>query len=78
MDRGAWQAIVHGVVKSRTRLSDSHFRAFRRPRPSLYLLSCPSLLDLHRILTKSQVPFLSFRIHHLFFFPHKSFVFLFH
>ena len=22
MDRGAWQAIVHGVVKSRTQLSD--------------------------------------------------------
>ena len=22
MDRGAWQAIVHGVAKSRTRLSD--------------------------------------------------------
>ena len=22
MDRGAWQATVHGVVKSRTRLSD--------------------------------------------------------
>ena len=24
-DRGAWQAKVHGVVKSRTRLSDFHF-----------------------------------------------------
>ena len=24
MDRGAWQATVHGVAKSRTRLSDSH------------------------------------------------------
>ena len=23
MDRGAWQAIVHGVAKSRTGLSDS-------------------------------------------------------
>ena len=23
-DRGAWQAIVHGVTKSRTRLSDFH------------------------------------------------------
>ena len=22
MDRGAWQALVHGVIKSRTRLSD--------------------------------------------------------
>ena len=25
MDRGAWQAIVHGVSKSRTRLSSFHF-----------------------------------------------------
>ena len=25
MDRGAWRAIVHGVSKSQTRLSDFHF-----------------------------------------------------
>ena len=25
MDRGAWQAIVHGVTKSQTQLSDLHF-----------------------------------------------------
>ena len=25
MDRGAWQASVHGVAKSRTPLSDFHF-----------------------------------------------------
>ena len=25
MDRGAWQAIVHGVTKSQTGLSDQHF-----------------------------------------------------
>ena len=25
MDRGVWQATVHGVTKSRTRLSDFHF-----------------------------------------------------
>ena len=25
MGRGAWQATVHGVTKSRTQLSDSHF-----------------------------------------------------
>ena len=25
MDRGAWQATVHGVAKSQTRLSDSYF-----------------------------------------------------
>jgi len=26
MDKGAWQAIVHGVAKSWTQLSDYHFR----------------------------------------------------
>ena len=26
MDRGAWRAAVHGVAKSQTRLSNSHFR----------------------------------------------------
>ena len=25
VNRGAWQATVHGVAKSQTRLSDSHF-----------------------------------------------------
>ena len=25
MDRGAWQAIVHGVTKSQTQLSNFHF-----------------------------------------------------
>ena len=25
MDRGAWQAIVHGVTKSQTQLSNKHF-----------------------------------------------------
>ena len=25
MDRGAWQATIHGVAKSQTRLSDLHF-----------------------------------------------------
>ena len=29
-DRGAWQAIVHGVAKNRTRLSDFHFTALLR------------------------------------------------
>ena len=28
MDRGAWRATVHGVVKSRTRLSDYDFHFF--------------------------------------------------
>ena len=27
MDRGAWQATVHGVTKSGTQLSDFHFYA---------------------------------------------------
>ena len=28
MDRGAWRATVHGITKSRTRLSDFHFHFF--------------------------------------------------
>ena len=28
MDRGAWQAIVHGVAKSQTRMSNFHFTSF--------------------------------------------------
>ena len=42
MDRGAWQAIVHGVVKSRTRLSDlAHTCPYniRKPRKTVGLLS---------------------------------------
>ena len=31
MDRGAWRAAVHGVAKSRTRLSDfAHFHALEK------------------------------------------------
>ena len=30
MTRGGWQAIAHGVAKSRTRLSDFHYSIFRR------------------------------------------------
>ena len=29
MDRGAWKAAVHGVAKSRTRLSNFTYEAFR-------------------------------------------------
>ena len=28
MDRGAWQAIVHGVTKSQTQLSNFHFHLY--------------------------------------------------
>ena len=38
MDRGAWKAVVHGVVKSQTRLSDFTFTHWRRrwqPTPVL-------------------------------------------
>ena len=31
MDTGAWRATVHGITKSPTRLSDSHFRFSRFP-----------------------------------------------
>ena len=32
MDRGTWQATVHGVAKSRTRLSDYHFHYQKKKR----------------------------------------------
>ena len=35
MDRGAWQATVHGVTKSWTRLSDFHLCTFLPPSPIL-------------------------------------------
>ena len=39
MDRGAWQASVHGVAKNQTRLSDFTFRHWRRKwQPTLVLL----------------------------------------
>ena len=34
MDRGAWQATVHGITKSWTRLSDFHFTFIQRGFPS--------------------------------------------
>ena len=41
MDRGAWRATVHGVVKSQTQLSDYHSRLLRYPYPSfMYWLRC--------------------------------------
>ena len=33
MDRGAWQATVHGVTKSRTQLSDFHFQSLLQTSP---------------------------------------------
>ena len=31
MDRGAWQATVHGITESRTQLSDFHLHLFFFP-----------------------------------------------
>ena len=36
MDRGAWQATVHWVAKSWTRLSDFTFFGFYQPGPSIH------------------------------------------
>ena len=36
MDRGAWQATVHWVAKSQTRLSDFTFFGFYQPGPSIH------------------------------------------
>ena len=35
MGRGAWRATVHGVAKSRTRLSDYYYYYYKRLRTSL-------------------------------------------
>ena len=44
MDRGAWWAAVHGVAKSRTRLSDFtftfHFHALEKEMATHFSLSC--------------------------------------
>ena len=42
MDRGAWQATVHGVTKSQTRLSDYHTEKTRAMPPYLFVLSLAS------------------------------------
>ena len=45
MDRGAWQATVHGVAKSRTQLSDFHLMV----NGIVSLISlCELLLSVHR------------------------------
>ena len=46
MDRGAWQATVHGVTKSWTQMSDFHFQSHLQtsPCPLQYLLEGDSIL----------------------------------
>ena len=44
MDRGAWQATVHGVTKSWTRLSDFHFVPFYHLHPFCPLPKAPLYL----------------------------------
>ena len=39
MDTGAWRATVHGVAKSRTRLSDFTFTFFLSDSPSWFLFT---------------------------------------
>ena len=41
MDKGAWWAIVHGVTKSRTQLSDQHNRRHSHASPP-FPFGCPS------------------------------------
>ena len=47
-DRGAWQAMVHGITKSQTRLSDCRFHFF---------LLLASGVALSKVLTFSCLPF---------------------
>ena len=39
MDRGAWQATVHGVAKSQTRLRDFHYLSSFSKLEGVYVLS---------------------------------------
>ena len=67
MDREAWRAVIHGVAKSRTWLSDLHFTSphglqhARPPCPSLtpgvYPNSCPLSRWCHPTISSSVVPF---------------------
>ena len=47
MDRGAWQATVHGVTKRQTQLSDFHFQdsLSKANSESEVAQSCPTLCD---------------------------------
>ena len=52
MDRGAWQATVHGVSKSQTQLSDFHFHF----EMSTVSVRCEKPAEINRkLLTDSQI-----------------------
>ena len=56
MDRGAWQAIVHGVAKSRTRLSDwSHYTQALRKKKKPGLVSTATA-SVHRAVQGARGP----------------------
>ena len=55
MDRGAWWAIVHGVAKSRTRLSDYHQTVF----PKTLHIPSPQCFN-HQLESRSSSRFLIF------------------
>ena len=53
MDRGAWQATVHGVAKSQTQLSDSHVHTALpgRDHAQHLCITTPSPKSLHLVGT---------------------------
>ena len=51
MDRRAWQAVVHGVAKSWTQLSDKHFHTFHL---GSYKTMCHQILSLSFPLTRIE------------------------
>ena len=58
MDRGAWQAVVHGVAKSQTRLSNfTHIFTLRVPKkhPPLHLWAAEFLTSVNYFLFFHQV-----------------------
>ena len=61
MDRGAWQATVHGVAKSQTGLSDFHFHSWRWSFNSSFSVSwsCIWVLVVARVLILKKIKFTS-------------------
>ena len=61
MDKGAWQATVHGVIKSRTQLSNTHTHTHTCSNENIYLafIFCQALLNFCVISTFLICVFLS-------------------
>ena len=61
MDRGAWQAVVHGVAKSRTWLSNFHFFFSLRDKLIFKIPATPNILESLAIVGYPLALYLSFQ-----------------